>query len=1021
MSIRKGKTMRNFGLGRFRWGLTAQILLIFGVASLAGLSFLVWYFQNSILLIIPILIGGLNLLFLFFFLKRTLIDPIQELVDTAQKVVNGHINNKTIVARGGEIGELAKSLNYITGRLEREAQALKESYFNTVQALAAAIDAKDHYTKGHSDRVAEYSVAVAKDLGLSENQVEAIKAAAYLHDVGKIGIKEGILNKPRKLTSREFNWIKHHVALSAKIVKEANLPWDITSMVYHHHENYDGTGYPDGLKGSRIPMGSRIILAADAFDAMTSERAYRSAYTVDHAKSELIRLSGEQFDSEVVRSLLKVVEGEDYLLDNFIREVPPVPGIVIHEGNAFFICDPMGNVREDTEQGLFYQDTRFMSQYSLTLNDEAPVLLSSRQVDYYSSVHYLTNPTLAGIPRDGLLIERNFFVGDGLHEDLNVMNYSPDPVHLKIELKFDSDFADIFEVKRGLVFKKGAFSVEADPKIRTLTYTYTRKDFVRKLVVEFEEAFESRHGGQEIIFKTEIEPGRRWHTCIDYLTLTTSKKITPKYSCASFGLSSDERRRVLEKWVAPAPKIKTNWDAYSHAYERSLLDLGSLRMEGKAFGETDTVLAAGVPWYMTVFGRDTIITAYQALPLYPELAQGALRILAKYQGEKVNPVRAEEPGKIPHEIRSGELATLGEVPHRLYYGTVDATPLYLILLSEYYRWTGDESLVRELAPNALAALDWIEKYGDLNGDGYVEYFQKVGNGLANQGWKDSGDSIRFADGTLAVPPTALCEVQGYVYDAKLRMAELMPILGKPERAEELIREADALKKKFNEDFWMEKEGFFAEALDKDKRRVDSITSNPGHALWSGIVDKDKAARVAKRLLESDMFSGWGVRTLSSRSVGYNPLSYHNGSVWPHDNSLIAAGLARYGFVKEASRVIEGLIQASMYFPEHRLPELFCGFSRTRFDFPVEYPASCSPQAWSCGTILFFLRIMLGVSVSVPVKRIDIHPFFPSLVESLDVEKLNVNGDVLSVRLATGNGRVNVHVEDKPKGFEVVIG
>lgn len=1013
--------MRSFRLPGLRWGLTAQILLILGVASLAGVFFLVWYFQNSILLIIPILIGGLNLLFLFFFLKRTLIDPIQELVDTAQKVANGHVKKKTIVARGGEIGELAKSLNYITGRLERDAQALKESYFNTIQALAAAIDAKDHYTKGHSDRVAEYSVGVAKDLGLSENQVEAVKAAAYLHDVGKIGIKEGILNKPRKLTSRELNWIKHHVALSAKIVKEANLPWDITSIVYHHHENYDGTGYPDGLKGGRIPVGSRIILAADALDAMTSERAYRSAYTTDHAKSELIRLSGKQFDPKVVRSLLKVVEGEDYLLDNFFREVPPVPGIVIHEGNAFFICDSMGNVQKDTEQGLFYQDTRFMSQYDLILNGEVPVLLSSRQVDYYSSVHYLTNPSLAGIPRDGLLIERNFFVGDGLHEDLNVMNYSSDPVHLNIGLKFDSDFADVFEVKRGLVIKKGAFSVGADPKTRTLTYTYTRKDFVRKLVVEFEEAFESRGGGGEIIFEAEIEPGHRWHTCIDYLTLTTPKKVTPKYSCASFGISSDEKRQALEQWVAPAPKIKTNWDAYSHAYERSLLDLGSLRMEGKAFGETDTVLAAGVPWYMTVFGRDTIITAYQALPMYPELAQGALRILAKYQGKKVNLVRAEEPGKIPHEIRSGELATLGEVPHRLYYGTVDATILFLILLSEYYRWTGDESLVKELTANALAALDWMEKYGDLDGDGYVEYSQKISNGLVNQGWKDSGDAIRFFDGTLAQPPIALCEVQGYAYDAKLRMAELMPILGQPERAEELIEKAEVLKKKFNEDFWMEKEGFFAEALDRDKRKVDSITSNPGHALWSGIVDKAKAVRVAKRLLESDMFSGWGIRTLSSKSAGYNPLSYHNGSVWPHDNSLIAAGLARYGFVKEASRVIEGLIQASMYFPEHRLPELFCGFSRTRFDFPVEYPASCSPQAWSVGTILLFLKIMLGVSVSVPTKRIEIHPSFPPLIEVLDVEKLNINGDVLSLHLSTQNGRVDVHIEEKPKGFEVVVG
>jgi glycogen debranching enzyme len=438
----------------------------------------------------------------------------------------------------------------------------------------------------------------------------------------------------------------------------------------------------------------------------------------------------------------------------------------------------------------------------------------------------------------------------------------------------------------------------------------------------------------------------------------------------------------LGDFLANTPRLETDWDPLEHVYERSLIDLAALRFETTLF-PGQPMPAAGLPWFMTVFGRDSLLTSFQALPFVPELAETTLRVLAKYQATEVDDFRDAEPGKILHEIRFGELTHFDERPHSPYYGTADATPLFLVLLDEVERWTGNTDLVRELEPAARAALDWIDRWGDRDGDGYVEYDRRnTETGLENQCWKDSWDSIRFADGTVAGGPIATCEIQGYVYDAKVRSARLArEVWGDDKLADRLEAEAEELKRRFNEDFWLEDRGFYALALDGEKRRVDSLTSNVGHLLWSGIVPEDRAERLAEHLVGDALFSGWGIRTMAEGEGGYNPIRYHNGTVWPHDNSLIAHGLARYGFRDEAARVALATLEAAAFF-RYRLPEVFAGYRRGRTSFPVEYPTASSPQAWATGTPLLLLRVLLGLEPDGDELRSD--AYLPDTIEQIEL-------------------------------------
>jgi glycogen debranching enzyme len=456
----------------------------------------------------------------------------------------------------------------------------------------------------------------------------------------------------------------------------------------------------------------------------------------------------------------------------------------------------------------------------------------------------------------------------------------------------------------------------------------------------------------------------------------------------------------LHQWVEEAPKVTSSWDSLEHIYRRSLVDLAALRFRSPML--LRSMPAAGLPWFMAIFGRDSLLTSFQALPFLPDLAAITLETLAALQARADDPFRDAEPGKIPHELRFGEMTAFEETPHSPYYGTADATPLFLILMEEYERWTGDRLLVKSLEHEARAAMTWIDKYGDRDGDGYIEYERRNPNGLENQCWKDSGDSIAFADGTLAVTPRATCELQGYAYDAKLRVARLArQVWNDAAWAHQLERQAADLKRRFNQDFWLPERGFFALGLDGHKRKIDSLTSNIGHLLWSGIADEEKARRCVAHLMSDAMFSGWGVRTMGAGEGSYNPIGYHVGTVWPHDNSFIAWGLRRYGYDEEAARIAFAMLEAAEYF-DYRLPEAFAGSARDATKFPVEYPTACSPQAWASGAPLLLIRALLGLESSG--EHLIVDPALPAAIGRLEV--LDIPG-VWGRRDAFGRARPDV--------------
>jgi glycogen debranching enzyme len=652
--------------------------------------------------------------------------------------------------------------------------------------------------------------------------------------------------------------------------------------------------------------------------------------------------------------------------------------ISILDGSTFLVSDLRGDVDASPDQphGFFYRDTRFLSRWQLSANGSPLDVLSTDETQYFASKHFLVPPTGTVNDNPTVSIHRNRTIGDGFHEDVTVLNHANEPVELELRLEAGADFADLFEVKDALEKKGERYArIEED----TLVLGYRRDDFVRETRIRSSRAAAVDESG--FTLQVRVEPHDEWNTCIFVQPVTDGGALAIKHR------HGDEEARPnigmsLEEFLGSAPRLETDWDPLEHIYERSLIDLAALRFTSPLFPDR-ALPAAGLPWFMTVFGRDSLLTSFQALPFTPELAETTLRVLAARQATEDDPFRDAEPGKILHEIRFGELTHFDERPHSPYFGTADATPLFLVLLDEYERWTGDTELVRELGPNAHAALQWIDEHGDRDGDGYVEYERRnTETGLENQCWKDSWDSIRFRDGSIAKGPIATCEIQGYVYDAKVRTARLArEVWDDEELAGRLEHEAEELKRRFNEDFWLEDRGFYALALDGEKRPVDSITSNAGHLLWSGIVPEDRAGQLAAHLVGDALFSGWGVRTMAEGEGGYNPIRYHNGTVWPHDNSLIAHGLARYGFREEAAKVALATLEAATFF-RYRLPEVFAGYRRGRTSFPVEYPTASSPQAWATGTPLLLLRVLLGLEPDGDELRSD--PHLPDQIGRLEV-------------------------------------
>jgi glycogen debranching enzyme len=653
--------------------------------------------------------------------------------------------------------------------------------------------------------------------------------------------------------------------------------------------------------------------------------------------------------------------------------------IKVLAGSTFVISNGTGDIDSlpSEPSGFFYKDTRHLSLWVLKVNGIVPEAMSADTLEYYFVQFFLRLPT-GRIGEDSMLsIARKRSIEEGFVEELTLMNHGAEPVGLIVRLEAEADFADLFEVKEVLT-KKGQYYSEI--REGTLVLGYRRADFVRETWISSSEPPEV--DGQALAFNVQLGAKSEWTT---YLTIrpVIGEEIQGSRH-RSRPAAYRNPRRSLQEWVEKTPSVSAYPDLLRQTYERSMVDLASLRFNPGIL--PDGVLpAAGLPWFMALFGRDSLITSYQALPFVPELAAATLRMLAARQGREVDRYREEEPGKILHELRFGELTAFGERPHGPYYGTADATPLFLVLLDEYERWTGDAALVRELEKSARAALDWIDRFGDSDGDGYIEYERKTQAGLENQCWKDSWNSIVYPDGRLAPTPRATCEIQGYVYDAKLRSSRFArDIWGDTALADRLAREATDLKRRFNRDFWVVDRECFALALDGAKRQVNTLTSNMGHLLWSGIVDDDKAAPVVRHLMGPDLFSGWGVRTMAESETAYNPIGYHIGTVWPHDCSIVAAGLARYGQREAASEVALALLQAS-YFFQNRLPEAFAGYDRAHTVFPVEYPTACSPQAWAAGAPLLAFRVLLGLE---PLgDELTSAPALPQWIASLRIEDI----------------------------------
>jgi glycogen debranching enzyme len=575
-----------------------------------------------------------------------------------------------------------------------------------------------------------------------------------------------------------------------------------------------------------------------------------------------------------------------------------------------------------------------------------------------------------------LSVIRQRAVAAGFREQLTILNHDEKPVDLTVRIDAGSDFADLFEVKDALA-KKGKYSARVDDG--RLMLAYERETFGRATIISASTTAELDPNG--LTFTLQIEPHGAWTTELQVAITALIGSGTWRRPGERKGQRArPNMERNLERWLAEAPRLESDLDSLKATYRRSLVDLAALRFSPPIAGGR-SLPAAGLPWFMTMFGRDSIFTSLQALPFTPELAATTLRMLGVWQGTRVDDFRDEDPGRILHEMRYGEMTAFQERPHSPYYGCADATSLYVVLLDEYERWTGDRKLVRELEHEARAALNWVDEYADLLGNGYVWYQRRnEETGLENQCWKDSWDSISYSDGRLPAFPRATCELQGYAYDAKMRGARLARLVWKdPAFADELEKKAADLKRRFNRDFWVEDGGYFALALDTDGNQVDALTSNNGHLLWSGIVDKSKAKAVVRHLMGRRLFSGWGVRTLAEGEGRYNPIGYHVGTVWPFDNSFIAWGLRRYGFKEEAAQIAAGILDAAEFF-EGRLPEAFGGYDRPVTKYPVQYPTACSPQAWSTGAPLLFLRTMLGLE---PIgEHLVVDPVLPSEVGAL---------------------------------------
>lgn len=691
-----------------------------------------------------------------------------------------------------------------------------------------------------------------------------------------------------------------------------------------------------------------------------------------------------------------------------IKVGPPV--ITISQGRTFIITDKRGCIMENSEQGAYAADTRFISTYELFINHTPWELINSSALNFYTARYQLTNTeiTLAEgkiAPHTiGLTLTRQ--VNKGIHEEFEIMNYSGKKISFVLELELHSDFADIAEVRTKKIIQRGEQETQWHAKTRQLRTIYKHKDYHRAATYQVTHTTSPvNYANGRLCFEIELDSQSRWQACGD-LILEHGQHIQkpPLEVCRYAPKKTPPTNAFAEKiahWRTRCSKISTPDNTLYRMYNQAITNMAALRMYDKDVSDEAWVPAAGMPWFVTLFGRDALITSYQNMIVSPGFAYGTLQRLAEHQATKRDDWLDAQPGKIMHEIRFGEHAHFHTKPISPYYGTADATILYLIVLSETYRWTGDLGLLKKYRKVAENCLYWIDHYGDLDGDGFQEYktFSTASPAHQNMGWKDADHAVVYADGSQVKQPKGTVELQAYVYDAKIRMAEIFQALGDDKRAQALLHQAQTLQYHFHKVFWMEDEGCFAFGLDPEKRQITTITSNAGQCLWGGIVYQEYAERTARRLLQEDMWSGWGIRTLSSQNPSYNPYTYHLGSVWPHDNGIIAAGFKHYGLVQEANQVIRGILDAIDRFDAYRPPEVFAGIQRNgEEDFPVLYPSGANiPQAWATGSIFHMLRTILGLRADAPHKRLYVNPTLPEWLPEIEIQHLRVGPCLLSLR------------------------
>ncbi len=690
----------------------------------------------------------------------------------------------------------------------------------------------------------------------------------------------------------------------------------------------------------------------------------------------------------------------------FKVEVGP-PQIAIHHAQTVLITDHDGQVNWLSEKGLYFFDTRLVSAWAIYANGEPWDLLNGGAITADTARIHLINrdfPSEDGtVPARSLGFVIGRRLGGGMHEDLDITNHGRRAVRFNLEIAIRSDFADVFEVKANRIVRRGRSSTEwsdADQKLPTI---YRNRDFVRGVQVGARAADQpAAYANGRLSFEVSIEPGMTWHCCLLYDLMDGNRHFHAPHDCARQGNGQSD-------WQQTVLQIRTSNEEFYRCYRQAIEDMAALRLPIAGTDEMVFVPAAGLPWFMAPFGRDSLIVSLQNILIYPEFARGALDVLGRWQARERDDYRDAEPGKIMHELRFGELAHFKLVPHTPYYGTADATPLFLITLHAAWRATGDRALLERHLGTAEGCLSWIDEWGDRDGDGFQEYQTRSPAGYENMSWKDAGDSMTDTDGAPVKGPKALCELQGYVYDAWLRAAEIYDELGHDDRARTLRDKAATLFRRFNEEFWDEASGYYAFMLDGDKRKVMSVASNPGHLLWSGIVPEDRAARVVARLMAPDMNSGWGIRTLSALHPAYNPYSYQNGSVWPHDNSLIALGFKRYGFAREVAQIARDISRAAGHFLLNRLPELYAGVQRGESDFPAQYLGANVPQAWAAGAVFALLQAILGIALDAPRDRIFVDPALPAWLPDLTLLDLRLGRRKFDIRFWRDDGATRFEV------------